>query len=102
MLSSLANYLLRSSTSGAQDSREDSNVEVFPIAARLRQVEIEGNDWILIDRSGNCTNYITRLINLISSRSIYYYTLRWAEKPFFDNIKIELVSKFVVGFHYFR
>ncbi|XP_033209611.1 tumor protein p53-inducible nuclear protein 2 [Belonocnema kinseyi] len=54
MLSSLANYLLRSSTSGVQSSREYSNVEnmdVFPNAARLSQVEVEGNDWILIDRS---------------------------------------------------
>ncbi|KAG7207873.1 hypothetical protein KM043_009470 [Ampulex compressa] len=52
MLSSLANYLLGGNISGAQESREGSNnedLEPFPIVARLSQVEVEGDDWILID-----------------------------------------------------
>ena len=76
MLSSLANYLLRSSVSGAQNSREDNdveNVDIFPIAARLRQVEVEGNDWILIDRTGNFINQIPIVINLMSSSFKFCY-----------------------------
>ncbi|XP_076237469.1 tumor protein p53 inducible nuclear protein [Calliopsis andreniformis] len=52
MLSSLANYLLGGNISGAQDSREGSNnksPESLPVMARLSQVEVEGDDWILID-----------------------------------------------------
>ncbi|XP_015591299.1 tumor protein p53-inducible nuclear protein 2 isoform X2 [Cephus cinctus] len=52
MLSSLASYLLGSS-SGAQDTRGDSGIErtgdSYPVEARLSQVEAEGDDWILID-----------------------------------------------------
>lgn len=54
MLSSLANYLLGGNISGAQDSREGSNngtPESLPVMARLSQVEVEGDDWILIDRA---------------------------------------------------
>ncbi|XP_012139286.2 tumor protein p53 inducible nuclear protein isoform X2 [Megachile rotundata] len=54
MLSSLANYLLGGNISGAQDSREGSNNETpesLPVMARLSQVEVEGDDWILIDRT---------------------------------------------------
>ncbi|XP_026674495.1 tumor protein p53-inducible nuclear protein 2 [Ceratina calcarata] len=54
MLSSLANYLLGGNISGAQDSREGSNngtPESLPVLARLSQVEVEGEDWILIDRA---------------------------------------------------
>lgn len=54
MLSSLANYLLGGNISGAQDSRERSNnesPESLPVIARLSQVEVEGEDWILIDRA---------------------------------------------------
>ncbi|XP_034184928.1 tumor protein p53 inducible nuclear protein isoform X1 [Osmia lignaria lignaria] len=54
MLSSLANYLLGGNISGAQDSREGSNNETpesLPVMARLSQVEVEGDDWILIDRA---------------------------------------------------
>lgn len=53
MLSSLANYLLGGNISGAQDSRQGSNnetLESIPVMGRLSQVEVEGNDWILIDR----------------------------------------------------
>ncbi|XP_068985262.1 tumor protein p53-inducible nuclear protein 2 isoform X3 [Bombus flavifrons] len=56
MLSSLANYLLGGNISGAQDSRQESNNETpesHPVMARLSQVEIEGDDWILIDRADN-------------------------------------------------
>lgn len=55
MLSSLANYLLGGNISGAQDSREGSNNETpesLPVMARLSQMEVEGDDWILIDRAG--------------------------------------------------
>lgn len=55
MLSSLANYLLGGNISDAQDSRQESNNETpesHPVIARLSQVEIEGDDWILIDRAG--------------------------------------------------
>lgn len=56
MLSSLANYLLGGNiASGAsQDSRDGASgepLESFPIMARLSQVEVEGDDWILIDRA---------------------------------------------------
>ncbi|XP_076757481.1 tumor protein p53 inducible nuclear protein [Xylocopa sonorina] len=54
MLSSLANYLLGGNISGAQDSREGSNNETpesLRVTARLSQVEVEGDDWILIDRA---------------------------------------------------
>lgn len=54
MLSSLANYLLRGNISSEQDSRVDSNngnLESFPIMARLSQMDVEGDDWILIDRT---------------------------------------------------
>ncbi|XP_071873797.1 tumor protein p53 inducible nuclear protein isoform X2 [Bombus fervidus] len=54
MLSSLANYLLGGNISDAQDSRQGSNNETpesHPVIARLSQVEIEGDDWILIDRA---------------------------------------------------
>ncbi|XP_076481642.1 tumor protein p53 inducible nuclear protein isoform X4 [Bombus vancouverensis nearcticus] len=56
MLSSLANYLLGGNISGAQGSRQRSNnetPETHPVMARLSQVEIEGDDWILIDRTDN-------------------------------------------------
>ncbi|XP_054009448.1 tumor protein p53-inducible nuclear protein 2 [Hylaeus anthracinus] len=56
MLSSLANYLLGGNIfgSGTQDSREGSNNETpesLPVMARLNQVEVEGDEWILIDRA---------------------------------------------------
>ncbi|XP_076683919.1 tumor protein p53 inducible nuclear protein isoform X2 [Andrena cerasifolii] len=52
MLSNLANYLLGGNISSAQDAREGSNnesPESLPVMARLSQVEVEGDDWILID-----------------------------------------------------
>lgn len=55
MLNSLANYLLGGNISAAQDSRERSNNETpesLPVMTRLSQVEVEGEDWILIDRAG--------------------------------------------------
>ncbi|CAD1468495.1 unnamed protein product [Heterotrigona itama] len=55
MLNSLANYLLGGNITGGQGSREGSNnqiPEACPVMARLRQVEVEGDDWILIDRAG--------------------------------------------------
>ncbi|KAK1123650.1 hypothetical protein K0M31_008348 [Melipona bicolor] len=55
MLNSLANYLLGGNNTGRQGSREGSNnqiPEACPVMARLRQVEVEGDDWILIDRAG--------------------------------------------------
>ncbi|XP_076377492.1 tumor protein p53 inducible nuclear protein isoform X2 [Megalopta genalis] len=54
MLSSLASYLLGGNISGAQDAREGSNNETpesLPVMARFSQVEVEGDDWILIDRA---------------------------------------------------
>lgn len=63
MLSSLANYLLGGNISGAQDSRERSNnesPESLPVIARLSQVEVEGEDWILIDRAGTFQTWMNR------------------------------------------
>ncbi|XP_076300688.1 tumor protein p53 inducible nuclear protein isoform X2 [Lasioglossum baleicum] len=57
MLSSLANYLLGGNISAAQDSRDGSNNETpesLRVMARLSQVEVEGDDWILIDRAEGC------------------------------------------------
>ncbi|XP_014609066.1 tumor protein p53-inducible nuclear protein 2 [Polistes fuscatus] len=54
MLSSLANYLLGGNISATQNSRNASNSESLdhiPVIARLSQVEVEGEDWILIDRT---------------------------------------------------
>ncbi|XP_076183579.1 tumor protein p53 inducible nuclear protein isoform X2 [Ptiloglossa arizonensis] len=54
MLSSLANYLLGGNISGEQDSRQGSNSETsesLSVSDRLSQVEVEGDDWILIDRA---------------------------------------------------
>ncbi|XP_076377485.1 tumor protein p53 inducible nuclear protein isoform X1 [Megalopta genalis] len=58
MLSSLASYLLGGNISGAQDAREGSNNETpesLPVMARFSQVEVEGDDWILIDRAEGCS-----------------------------------------------
>ena len=61
MLSRLANYLLGGAASGAEDgdspSQDDADnvgkeVTSIPIETRLRQVEVEGDEWILIDRNG--------------------------------------------------
>lgn len=51
MLNSLANYLLGGNISAAQDSGKESNNDV-PLVTRLSQVEVEGEDWVLIDRAG--------------------------------------------------
>lgn len=58
MLSRLASYLLRGSTSGAEDGNELSenetdnlNKKVTSAEMRLRQVEVEGEEWILIDQN---------------------------------------------------
>lgn len=54
MLNSLANYLLRSSVSDNSEPREDINVENidnYIAQTRLKQIEVEENDWILIDRT---------------------------------------------------
>lgn len=51
MLSSLANYLLGGSFSAAHDSGKETNNDVS-VVTRLSQVEVEGEDWILIDRAG--------------------------------------------------
>lgn len=95
MLSSLANYLLGGNISDAQDSRQESNNETpesHPVIARLSQVEIEGDDWILIDRAGtfnerdkrsfpkgisrNSNIYI--YIYFVSAYTyIYIYVYRW-------------------------
>ncbi|KAK9293382.1 hypothetical protein QLX08_011660 [Tetragonisca angustula] len=59
MLNSLANYLLGGNITGGQGSREGSNnqiPEACPVMARLRQVEVEGDDWILIDRAGEAAS----------------------------------------------
>lgn len=61
MLSRLASYLLRGSTSSAEDGdtplQDDADnackeVTSIPVETRLRQVEVEGDEWILIDRNG--------------------------------------------------
>lgn len=55
MLNSLANYLLRSSVSDNSELRDDSNVENidnYLSQTRFKQVEVEENDWILIDQAG--------------------------------------------------
>ncbi|XP_015181915.1 PREDICTED: tumor protein p53-inducible nuclear protein 2 [Polistes dominula] len=55
MLSSLANYLLGGNISTTQNSRNASSnsesLDHIPVIARLSQVEVEGEDWILIDRT---------------------------------------------------
>lgn len=54
MLNSFANYLFGGDVFGTQDSRQDSNnesLELFPVMPRLSQVEVDGDDWILIDRA---------------------------------------------------
>ncbi|XP_078042123.1 tumor protein p53 inducible nuclear protein isoform X2 [Augochlora pura] len=54
MLSSFANYLLGGNISGAQGAQEGSNNETpesLPVMTRFNQVEVEGDDWILIDRT---------------------------------------------------
>lgn len=66
MLSRLASYLLRGVASGAEDDEASATADAgpetgsasLPVEARLRQVEVEGDDWILIDRNGKC---LTRL-----------------------------------------
>ena len=68
MLSSLVKYLFKGSASSVQDPDENNiliNVDTLPIEARLRQVEVEGNDWILIDRTG--INYI-KLLETIANQ----------------------------------
>lgn len=93
MLSSLANYLLGGNISGAQDSRQESNnetPETHPVMARLSQVEIEGDDWILIDRAGTFNERDKRSFPKGISRNsniyiyfvsvytyIYIYVYRW-------------------------
>lgn len=78
MLSSLANYLLRGNISGAQGSRQESNnetPETHPVIARLSQVEIEGDDWILIDRAGTFNERDKRsfLKGISRNSNIYIY-----------------------------
>ncbi|XP_051162240.1 tumor protein p53-inducible nuclear protein 2 isoform X2 [Leptopilina boulardi] len=54
MLNSLANYLLRSSVSDHSESRDDinvGNINNYLTQTRLKQVEVEENDWILIDQT---------------------------------------------------
>lgn len=68
MLSSLANYLLGGNISTTQNSRNASNsesLENFPVVARLSQVEVEGDDWILIDRTSRF-NQTTSILFYIS------------------------------------
>ncbi|XP_046736223.1 tumor protein p53-inducible nuclear protein 2 [Diprion similis] len=55
MLSSLANYLLGGSLS-AHDVQEDGENGVsLSVETRLKEVEVEGDDWILIDRAVEAT-----------------------------------------------
>jgi hypothetical protein len=96
MLSRLASYLLRGSASGAedgdaplQDDAEKATKEItsIPVEARLRQVEVEGDEWILIDRNGksnfqifidNFSRAIKEIINLFSFEinSLYLFVQR--------------------------
>lgn len=72
MLSRLASYLMRG---GAEEgdavpredeacggSAEDGATSSIPVEARLRQVEVEGDDWILIDRNGKATFHSCHLL----------------------------------------
>lgn len=52
MLSSLANYLLGGSPSAHDVRGEDRQGATLHVETRLNQVEVEGDDWILIDRAG--------------------------------------------------
>lgn len=59
MLSRLVNYIM----GAPADSEENDNVQPLAVAeARLRQVEVEGDDWILIDRTGNKYNFCLLLL----------------------------------------
>ena len=83
MLSSLANYLLGGNISGAQDSRERSNnesPESLPVIARLSQVEVEGEDWILIDRAGTFQTSMNRPFFLSLSPPPPPWTMKF-ERP---------------------
>lgn len=55
MLSSLANYLLGGNVCNAQESdgtdESEESLDSFPVMTRLSQVEVEGDDWILINRT---------------------------------------------------
>ncbi|XP_012260715.1 tumor protein p53-inducible nuclear protein 2 [Athalia rosae] len=51
MLSSLANYLLGGSPSAQEVRGDNRQDEPLPVETRLNQVEVEGDDWILIDRA---------------------------------------------------
>lgn len=68
MLSRLANYLLGGASEAAEDSQEQAAAAAAtttrkdefppgtPMEARLRQVTVEGDDWILVDRHSEYNN----------------------------------------------
>lgn len=84
MLSSLANYLLGGSPSAHDVSGDDQNGIPLPVETRLNQVEVEGDDWILIDRAGESKHHIIvySKSNIISKRHPFramnhYVTIRY-------------------------
>jgi len=52
MLSNFVGYLFGTNYSGTQDSLEE-DPRTRGITRRFKQVEVEDNEWILIDRTGN-------------------------------------------------
>lgn len=52
MLGNLVNYLFGGNFSGTQDSLEGDPLTSRSIMRRFRQMEVEGDDWILINRAG--------------------------------------------------
>ncbi|XP_014483989.1 PREDICTED: tumor protein p53-inducible nuclear protein 2 [Dinoponera quadriceps] len=56
MLGSLVNYLFGGNFSGTQDSLEGDPLTSRSIMRRFRQMEVEGDDWILINRAAEGTS----------------------------------------------
>ncbi|EFN85339.1 uncharacterized protein LOC105182444 [Harpegnathos saltator] len=56
MLGSLVNYLFGGNFSGTEDSLEGDPLTSRSIMRRFRQMEVEGDDWILINRAAEGTS----------------------------------------------
>lgn len=56
MLGNLVNYLFGGNFSGTQDSLEGDPLTTRSIMRRFKQVEVEGDDWILINRAAEGTS----------------------------------------------
>lgn len=74
MLGNLVNYLFGGNFSGTQDSLESDPLTTRSIMRRFKQVEVEGDDWILINRAGTQRDVYLSLIYL--SNKTTYHTQR--------------------------